>query len=740
MSLTPRPVVAITTFYVLAILFFSFVSSLFPDKGETGQKEVPVRICGAVDSEPGNFGTYTGFDLKEDRTGKSFKVMIFSGGKGYEYGDRIELKGSLMEARKPGNPYEMDYDSYLREKGFAGSISVFPDKDGYPKVIAKNKGNLFISLSLAVKNKVMLLHKGAMPEPYSSLFGGILFGMKGSPVPDEVKSRYQKAGVVHILVASGQQVSILIGVSLLVLGAIRLPMPAAFIITSFITWSFAAMAGFGASITRSAIMGQLMIVGKAFDREGDFLNSLCLAAFILLMIDPNNLFDIGFQLSFLATWSLVYVVPIINEKLAQRLPGFLSGPVSVACAPILATSPITAYNFSQLNPVAFLSNLLVVPAAELLTVLGFASTAAGLVLPHLGNFLDGAVFAIMFLLDLAVSLFASLPMSNYFIARPHFGWMIGYYICFLFLLKKAKDGQLRNVFINNKYVLVLSACLLFALLSFQALVLGGNELSVSFIDVGQGDSILIEAPDGQKVLIDGGGKRSFNGQEDKIGSRIVVPFLHNRGINKLDLVVLTHPHDDHVGGLVSVLKEIKTDKVIDPGFVYDSPAYENFLELIKRNKIKYATVKAGDIISIGAVKGYVLSPPESFLKGTESDANNSSIVIRLVYGGTSFMLTGDAAFEAEKEMLDRGYYFMSDVLKIGHHGSATSTSDEFLEAAAPKTAVICVGKGNKFGHPRPEVLEKLKQRGIKVYRTDEDGSVSMTSDGSRITIKAFRKN
>ncbi len=740
MSLTLRPVAAITIFYVLAILLFSIAAPPGRDTGSLEQKDIPISLCGVVESEPGNSGTYTGFDLKDDRTGKHFKVMIFSVNKGYEYGDRIKLKGSIAEAKKPGNPYEMDYDSYLKEKGFSGCVSVFPDKDGLPGVVAKNKGNPFICLSLAIKNRVMTLHKGAMPEPYSSLFGGILFGMKGSPVPDEVKSRYQKAGVVHILVASGQQVSILIGVSLLLLSFMRLPMPAVFIITSFITWSFAAMAGFGASITRSAIMGQLMIAGRSFDREGDFLNSLCLAALILLIIDPNNLFDIGFQLSFLATWSLVYAVPVINEKLSKRLPLFLSGPVSVACAPILATSPITAYNFSQLNPVAFLSNLIVVPAAELLTVLGFASTAAGLVLPHLGHFLDGAVFAIMFLLDLSVSVFASLPMSNYFIARPHFGWIIAYYICFFFLLKKAKDGQLSSVFLNNRHVLVLGGCLIFAFFSFQALLFGGSELSISFIDVGQGDSILIEASNGQKVLIDGGGKRSSIGQGDKIGSRIVVPFLHNRGINKLDLVVLTHPHDDHLGGLVSVLKEIKTDEVIDSGFAYDSPAYENFLELIKKNKIKYRTVKAGDVISIDGAKGHVLNPPELPFRGTESDANNNSVVIRLVYGSTSFMLTGDAAFEAEREMLDRDFFLKSDVLKIGHHGSATSTSDEFLDAVAPKTAVICVGKGNKFGHPRPKILEKLKQRGIRVYRTDEDGSVSMTSDGSRITIKAFRKN
>ncbi|MEK7376046.1 MAG: ComEC/Rec2 family competence protein, partial [Candidatus Margulisiibacteriota bacterium] len=537
-------------------------------------------------SEPSVSGSKISFDLKETDSGKNIRVMIFSDKEKYQYGDQIKLKGKVIKSKTPGNPGEMDYDDYLKRKGISNSISVFPDKDGFPEVTAKNKGNWFISSSLTLKNKVIALHKNSMPEPYASLFGSIIFGMKGSPIPDEIKSRYQKSGVVHILVASGQQVSILIGVCLLAFSALRMPAAFILIITSFITWSFAAMAGFGASIVRSAIMGQIMIAGKIFDREGDFLNSLCLAALVLLVIDPYNLFDIGFQLSFLATWSLVYAAPLINEALQKHIPKFAAGSMSIAMAPVLATSPISAYNFSQLTPVAFLSNIIVVPMAEALTVFGFISTAAGLILPFLSYFLDGFIFALMYTLDLSVSCFSRLPGAYTYIEKPAFIWIIFYYAFLVYLMVKAKEGGLIACFRRWKYRIILFLTVFLCFNIISSFIIRPKPLLVTFIDVGQGDSILVETPDNRKILIDAGGKPYSGGGSDKIGSKIIVPFLHRKGINSLDLVVLTHPHDDHAGGMVPVLKEIKVDEVLDIGLPYESYTYKNFLRLVKRNKIK----------------------------------------------------------------------------------------------------------------------------------------------------------
>ena len=729
-----RPIVAITFVYTILILIFSFISSLLPEKENDGVLGVQIKTHGTIISEPSISDSKTGFDLNESVSGRTFRVMIFSDKEKYEYGDQIDLNGKVMESRVPGNPDEMDYGRYHKRKGISNSIGVFPDKDGFPKVTAKNKGDRFIALSLALKNRIIALHKNAIPEPYSSLFGSIIFGMKGSPIPDDIKSNYQKSGVVHILVASGQQVSILIGVCLLAFSALGMPSALILIITSFITWSFAAMTGFGSSILRAAVMGQIMIAGKTFDREGDFLNSLCLSALVLLVMDPYNLFDIGFQLTFSATWALVYAAPLINETLQKYVPKYATLPISIAIAPVLATSPISAYNFSQLTPVAFLSNIIVVPMAEMLTVLGFISTAAGLLLPLLSYFLDGFIFAMIYILDSSITFFSHLPCAYTYIEKPDFIWIVLYYVFLVYLTIKAKKGELIDSFKRWKYRILLFLAIFLFFNTLSSFCLSTGDLLINFIDVGQGDSILIETPDNRKILIDAGGKPYTGGSPDKIGSQIVVPFLHRKGINCLDLVVLTHPHDDHAGGMGPVLQEIKVKEVLDTALPYESYAYKNFLRLINRNRIKYNIAKAGQVIDLGDVKASILGPPEQFIEGTLSDPNNNSIVIRLVYGNTSFLLTGDLAFEGEKEIIDSGYPIKSDVLKIGHHGSATSTSDEFLDAVSPKIAVISVGKDNKFGHPSGITLDKLSERGIKTYRTDEDGAVFVRSDGRRIEV------
>ena len=725
MNITSRPVVAITFVYIILILIFSSLSSMVPDKENRAALNVPVTMQGTIISEPSVSDSRTSFDLKETGSGKVLRVMIFSDKERYEYGDRMIFKGRVMEPKIPGNPYEISFDDYLKRKGISNSVCVFPDKDGIPKVTGKNKGNWFISLSLALKNKVIALHKNAMPEPYSSLFGSIIFGMKGSPIPDEIKNNYQKSGVVHILVASGQQVSILIGVCLLAFSALRMPAALVLIITSFITWSFAAMTGFGASILRAAIMGQIMIAGKTFDRDGDFLNSLCLSALVLLVMDPYNLFDIGFQLTFLATWALVYAAPLINKTLQKYLPKYVALPVSIAMAPVLATSPISAYNFSQLTPVAFLSNIIVVPMAEMLTVLGFISTAAGLLVPFLSYVLDGFIFAMIYVLDGSITFFSHLPGAYTYIEKPDFIWIMLYYAFLVYLMIKAKKDELIPGFRRWKYRILLFFAIFVFFNTISSFSQSRGELLITFIDVGQGDSILVETPDERKVLIDAGPKT-------------VVPFLHTKGINSLDMVVLTHPHDDHAGGLPAVLQEIKVKEVLDTALPYESYAYRNFLRLINENRIKYNIAKAGQFIDLGDVKASILGPPEQFIEGTLSDPNNNSIVIRLVYGKTSFMLTGDLAFEGEKEIMDKGYDIKSDVLKIGHHGSATSTSDEFLDEVRPKVAVISVGKYNKFGHPSHKTLDRLSERGIRIFRTDEDGAVFVRSDGRRVEVSSYR--
>lgn len=562
------------------------------------------------------------------------------------------------------------------------------------------------------------------PAPYDALLGSIVFGTSVSPLDPDLKDSYKKVGLAHLLVASGTQVSILIGVCLMIIRTCRLPIGLGVIATTLINILFAIMTGCGASIIRAAIMGEITLLGVWLNREGEIYNSLGLAALILMIFDPLVIFGLSFQLTFAATWALVYLAPHLEKK--YKLPP----PLAISLAPILATLPITLYNFNQFSVAALLVNTLVMPWVEILTVLGFASTALGTIFLPIATILNGALLLILKLFNEIVYTFSAIPGACLYFSAPPFILILAYYAGLIAWVEGLMNKK--NLL---KYSLLLLVLLIWSAAFSPSSAIKG--LTVSVIDVGQGDSILVESPSGKTMLIDGGPKY----KRGDAGRSFVLPFLHKKGINKLDIVVLTHPHDDHVGGLPSVLKDLPVGLVMDSGQPHTSRAYLDFLKLIDQKKIPYKLARAGQEIDLGGgVRGEVLNPQEPFIE--ESALNNNSVVIRLVFGKVAIMLTGDMEREGEQRVLGSldsardklGTVLKSQVLKAGHHGSRTSSSMEFLEAVQPEAALISVGAKNKFRHPHPSTMKKFEELGIKVYRTDLNGDIAVSTDGERYTI------
>lgn len=286
-------------------------------------------------------------------------------------------------------------------------------------------------------------------------------------------------------------------------------------------------------------------------------------------------------------------------------------------------------------------------------------------------------------------------------------------------------------FKNKKLVMRLaglfSAIIILVGLSFYQSLEEQGLLVVNFFDIGQGDSALIKTPARQKILIDGG---PTNAVVEKLGEAL--PFYDK----KIDLIILTHPHADHLDGLIEVLKRYEVKKILSTGVTHTTPDYLAWLEEIKNQNISIQIARAGEMLDFGGgVKMEIFYPNEDFVGKQVENLNNTSIVGKLIFGETSFLFTGDAETEAEEKLISGGADLKADVLKVGHHGSKNATSEEFLKAVAPKFAVISAGADNQFGHPNEMTLKRLENAEVEILRTDRDGDVKMVSDGREIKIE-----
>src|SRR3989339_217248 len=530
-------------------------------------------------------------------------------------------------------------------------------------------------------------------KPYDLLLASVVFGSGMSPLDPDLKDKYKKVGLAHLLVASGTQVSILIGFSLMIVRNLRIPLNIGIVFVSIFNIIFTIMTGCGP----------------------------------LMIIDPLIIFNIGFQLTFAATWALVYFCPILEKK---GIPSI----VSVSLAPILVTMPIILYNFNQFSVVALLVNVLVVPWIETLTVIGFISTILGSFFLPIAEILNYSLSLILKILNGIVYVFCDISFSAVYLQQPGFLFVLSYYAGLIYIAEVWKRGE-KFVFDKRKGVTLL---LLFISLFVWNGAFGDSEkfpkdkLQISVIDVKQGDSIFIRSPSGKTMLIDGG-PCFKNGDA---GRYFVLPFLYKQGINKIDVVVLTHPHDDHVGGFPSILKELQVGLILDSGQLHTSKRYMSFLEYVERKNISYMLARRGVKIDLGGgVLGEILHPTDKFIE--ESALNNNSVVMRLTYGKFAMMLTGDLEKEGEDQVLATfsNELIKSDVLKIGHHGSNTASSYDFLKVVDPSIAIISVGKKNQFHHPHKSTLSKLEERRISVFRTDLSGTVTVLTDGRGFWIR-----
>lgn len=664
-----------------------------------------------------------------------------------QVGDGIQLVGRISEFHDYGNPGRMNTVMSNKAKGICGRAMI----SKYSLVIEPRQENSLARLAEQVRKKYEEYMAQAMPKQDAAAIFAMLFGgYKG--IRPELLEAFTVTGIVHILSVSGSHITLMAGTANIVGRFLHMSPRATAALATVVILFYSLLAGGIPPVLRSALMGILTLLALTAGRERDAQHILGLVALGLLLYSPLWLFDISFQLSFGATAGLLYLAPPLRERLRKKLPIFVADSLAVTIGAQLSVLPIIAWYFNVLSLSSLLANLVIAPIVEWIIVAGLLAGLLASLLPLAGKvvfLLASVVLGLVYELSRWV---AALPGSQ--IYMPTFSWWGGmlYYMGLGWLIIGDEYRKRLIPCVGSKYLLAMGKKLrsskcwqAVSLLGMLAVVfccwqMGCNnkEMQVHFIDVGQGDSALVITPHGRAFMVDTGGVRE--GSYD-IGSRVDIPYLLHYGVEKLDYIFLTHAHDDHAGGVKGILTKIPVGAI---GIGHEGAGdYLQTFGTGEIGKIKKLLVplQEGSSIELDGVRIDMLYSPES-KKVQESQlqatGNEFSNLIRVSYGEASFLFTGDLIAEQEQQVLANGTNVASTVLKVGHHGSRTSSSQEFLTAVNPGWAVISCGYNNSFGHPHKEILNRLTScTKAKILRTDQQGAIVFRSDGKSIKVESF---
>ena len=565
-----------------------------------------------------------------------------------------------------------------------------------------------------------------------ALIKGLTLG-KRELISREILEAFKNTGTFHVLAISGLHIGLLGFIFFFFFQLMRLSRKVSAILAIPFITIYALMVlsnGFRPSVIRAALMMVCFFIGVVLERERNILNVLSFAALVILIFNPLMLFEIGFQLSFMGVLALIVLTPKIAAWVQRIFPKvnekaiiFFSGAIAIQ----LGSIPIIALYFNITTPVAILANLLVIPLLGLILKVSFCAILSGLLYLPLAKIFSAANGLLLSALIRTVKLFTQVPFAAQEVYTPTPLIIAGYYI---FFLGAFFHKELKNLKIGMKKLIFIILIALNVFIWAQAIQLKPEVLQVNFVDVGQGDAIFIQFPKGGNLLIDGG----------KIGGgrKKLKPYLWKKGIQKIDVLLLTHPDADHVGGLIPILKGFRVGMVLDPGLVHTSSLYQEFLELIDKKNVPYELIGQGD-----KIRGFyrmtiqALHPSLPLLTG-RGHLNNNSVVLLVEYGKVRFLFTADISEEGEKRIMERNNELEAHVLKVPHHGGRSSACRSFIELVNPEIAVICCGKNNPYGHPHPETLKLYENFETRIYRTDRNGTVAIRTDGEDIRIQTER--
>jgi competence protein ComEC len=724
-----------------------------------------VNISGRVSGKPVQKGFRTAFYLYPETVEEKGKchittgiLRITAGGTPplISDGDNITLKGSIRAIRNFNNPGGFDYKRYMAFKGIHASVYA---RGSDIKAIERKTEQSITHCIKKFRQRISDLIESTVPGEHKYVLKALLIGEK-TDIPKTLRKDFNRAGAAHLLAISGLHIGIVASISFFLLKGFFSRMDfclwnawagkCAAILASIPVILYGALSGMSPSTQRAVIMVIIFLLTFLFEERQDMLNTITVAAFMILLLSPTSLFSISFQLSFTAVFFIVYASSNLLQQYAED-----SNAISklirkttlfffISLFAIMGTLPLVAFYFNQISFAGLFSNFLFIP------MIGFIIVPMGLlsigIFPFHIPTAELGIKVCGFLLKKTVAVItyiSGIPFSACKTISPNLFEITCLYILLIALinLKQRPQSSLHK----KARIIAITASIFFTIdISYWIHQRFFNpDLKVTVFDVGQGSAAFVEFPGSYRMLIDGGGF-SDNTVFD-VGEKILAPFLWQNKIRTIDTLVLSHPNCDHLNGLIYIAEHFNVKTIWTNNEPAKSKSYQNFLDVIKACEINmppFGNIQKSNRIS--EVRMEILYPPNNFIEKKSVDSwrnsNNNSLVIRLKFGSISVLFPGDIMAESENDLVNmRGADLTSSLLLAPHHGSRTSSTVRFLKAVNPDVVVISSGWKNRYNIPHPVVLERYKKMECNIFRTDRNGAISVRTDGIKLEVKPTLK-
>ena len=661
-------------------------------------------------------------------------------------GNIIKVRGKLRQFEEAANKGNFDSRKYYLSLGFYGKIEA-----GTIKVINSEYSGIrqgLYELRMEIIERLEKLcsdNKGifSIINNKNGIIGAIILGDK-TDLDSDIKELYSVSGIAHILAISGLHISF-IGMAIYRLLRRRFRFLFSAAVSIPVVLSFGIMSGFGISTIMAIIMFILKIIGEVLGRKYDAITAISLAGLVLLVQNPFVVCNSGFQMSFGAIIAIVLILPIVEEILNtdNKIIKVLSANFTIS----LVMNPILAWNYYELPTFSFLLNIVVVPLMSVVIVSSIVGIFCSCIMFGFGKIVIFPGCGILELYTFLCNIINKSSVASIVVGQPKVTIIIVYYAILLVVLfglknirtKYTRAEKERNIIkketglvlekkakkerrIKGQNVKLRLACIVgFLLLNCLIYYIPNPGFYITFINVGQGDGILIHGDNGTKVMVDGGST-----SEKQVAKNCIVPYLKAEGIGTIDYSIITHTDKDHISGILEILENnnsnrIRIKNLVMPDINMKDDTYNELIEKAKLKKINVLYIKKGDTLSLGKTKIKCIYPETTT---TASDKNDYCTVLSVKNKTSKILLTGDISKEIEekiKDDIEENY----TVLKVAHHGSNYSSSEKFLKKVNPKYSIISVGKNNSYGHPGNETMERLRKQGGVIYRTDEKGGITI---------------